>query len=49
MRPEPGLSADETDDYQERAAILEYDAGLPRAAAEFLAKQLVIGKRGEGK
>jgi hypothetical protein len=31
--------SDQRDAYEERAAIMEYDAGLPRALAEFLAKK----------
>lgn len=33
--------------YEERAAILEYDAGYPRKEAERLAREMVLGKRSE--
>ena len=32
------------DEYEERAAILEYLANLSRRAAEFLARRMVYGK-----
>ncbi len=34
-------------DFEERAAILEYEAGLPRHWAEYFARQLVIGPPGD--
>lgn len=34
-------------DFEERAAILEYDAGLPRTWAEHFARQLVKGPPGD--
>jgi len=33
------------DEYEERAAILEYDAGLPRWRAEAIARRMVYGQR----
>lgn len=33
--------------YEERAAILEYDAGLPRKEAERRAREMVLGRRSE--
>ena len=32
------------EDFEERAAIMEYDGKLPRAEAERLARQLVVKK-----
>lgn len=43
-KPQP-LTPAEREDYAERAAILEYDAGLPRAEAERRAMEMVMGKR----
>jgi len=37
------LTPDELDHYQERAAIMEYDAGLPRAEAERRARLELVG------
>ena len=39
------LTPAELDDYSERAAILEYDAGLTRAEADRQAMALVLAKR----
>ncbi|EXI76512.1 MAG TPA: hypothetical protein PK440_00635 [Candidatus Accumulibacter phosphatis] len=41
------LSADLREHYEERAAIIEFDAGMPRRAAESMALQdvLVIQER----
>lgn len=36
------LSADLREHYEERAAILEFDAGVPRSAAEAMALQEVL-------
>jgi len=47
-----GAGADETDlrdDYEERAAIMEYDGGLPRHEAEALAWKDVFGQRSMGR
>ena len=44
MKPAP-LTPAEREDFTERAAILEYDAGLTRAEAERRALELVIAKR----
>lgn len=41
----PGLTDSEIEDLEERAAILEYDAGLARPAAERLALQLLEQRR----
>jgi len=38
-RDERTVLTDDQDRYEERAAIIEYDGGLPRALAEFLAGQ----------
>ena len=35
----------EREDYEERAAIMEYDGGLSREAAERAAWQIVMAKR----
>jgi hypothetical protein len=37
-------TAAQTADYEERAAILEYDAGMPRADAERLARHWCLGE-----
>ncbi len=42
--PQPKASAhsamtDQEDEFEERAAIIEYDGGLPRPLAEFLARR----------
>lgn len=39
------LSDDERDNYQERAAIMEYDGGLPREQAEVEAIKRIIQER----
>lgn len=36
------LSADLREHYEERAAIIEFDAGMPRRAAEAMALQEVL-------
>lgn len=36
------LSADLREHYEERAAIIEFDAGMPRRAAEAMAMQEVL-------
>lgn len=40
----PGLTADELDEFHERAAILEYERGLPREEAEWIAWLRVMRK-----
>lgn len=40
------LSESERDEYEERAAIMEYDGGLLRAEAERLALERIFEKRG---
>jgi len=44
LLPQPKVSArrvltDEEDAFEERAAIIEFDGGLPRSLAEFLARR----------
>lgn len=39
------LSADESEDFEERSAIIEYEAGLPREQAEQEALRLILKKR----
>ena len=39
------LSADESEDFEERAAIMEFDGGLPREQAEQEALRLILKKR----
>lgn len=41
----PALSEREQADYEERAAILEFDAGLSRPEAERRARQMVMAAR----
>jgi len=42
-----GLSEDERTEFEERAAILEYDGGLPKEEAERLAlKEILINPNG---
>ena len=41
------LTPDELDHYQERAAIMEFDAGLPRAEAERRARLELVWSRNE--
>jgi hypothetical protein len=47
IKPAP-LTPAEREDYEERAAILEHDAGLPRAESERRAIEMVRGKRAKG-
>jgi hypothetical protein len=42
---QPTLTPAEREDYTERAAILEFEAGLPRAEAERRALAIVVAKR----
>ena len=39
------LTADEQEEFEERAAILEYDGRLPRARAEAEAMRIILAKR----
>ncbi len=39
------LNLTEKDEYEERAAIMEYDGGLSREEAERLALEAVMGRR----
>lgn len=39
------LTASEVEDFEERAAIMEYDGGLTRAEAEAEAMRLIIERR----
>lgn len=41
------LDQDRREAYEERAAILEFDGGLPRQYAERLAMQDVVGKKAD--
>lgn len=43
------LTPAEREEWAERAAILEHDAGLSRAEAERQAMAMVLGKRGTGR
>lgn len=50
LLPQPKVRArrvitDEDDRFEERAAIIEYDGGMPRPLAEFLARR---GEAGQG-
>ena len=47
MTPAP-LTPAEREDYEERAGILEYEAGLSRPEAERRALEMVIAKRNGG-
>ena len=38
-----GVAADEDEDWQERAAVLEFEGGLPREEAEAQAKREMAG------
>ena len=38
------LSKKEREEYEERAAIMEYDGGLPRAEAERMALERILAK-----
>ena len=45
--PQPKVSArrviaEDEDEFEERAAILEYDGGMPRPLEEFLAKRVLV-------
>jgi hypothetical protein len=42
------LSDAEREDFEERAGILEYDAGMPRRVAERRARDLLEARRGKG-
>ena len=42
------LAEAKADEYEERAAILEYDAGLDRQEAERKAKAMVYGEHEQG-
>jgi len=42
MTPAPDIPAPWADDYEERAAILEFDGGLPRQQAQRQARQEII-------
>jgi hypothetical protein len=39
------LTEEQREDFEERAAIMEYDGGLPREEAEKLALKIVIGEK----
>lgn len=39
------LTPDEKDEYEERAAIIEYDGKVPRAVAEKFALRWVLARR----
>lgn len=41
------LTETETDEYEERATIMEYDGGLPRSEAERQALEIVVKRRTE--
>lgn len=41
------LTEDIRDRYEERAAIMEFDGGLSREDAEYLAMQDVVGKKAD--
>ena len=41
--PQTALTADQAEAFEERAGIMEFDGGLPRAEAERLALQDVLG------
>jgi len=43
------LTPAEREEWSERAAIIEYEAGVPRAEAERRAMAIVLGKRGTGR
>lgn len=53
LLPQPKVPArrvitDEDDRFEERAAIIEYDGGMPRPLAEFLAKRGRVGETPSG-
>ncbi|SLN73613.1 hypothetical protein ROA7450_04153 [Roseovarius albus] len=39
-----GLSQDQRDAFEERAAIMEFDGGYSRALAEYLARRVIVGE-----
>jgi len=39
------LNADEREAYEERAAIMQYDAGLSRIEAEFRALRIILSEK----
>jgi len=41
------MTDDQKENYEERAAIMEFDGGLPRQYAERLAMQDVVGKKAD--
>ena len=41
----PALTADELEEYQERASIMEFDGNMPRGEAERLALERIMRKR----
>ena len=41
----PSLTADELEEYQERASIMEFDGNMPRDKAERLALERIMRKR----
>jgi hypothetical protein len=41
------LSEEEREDFEERAAIMEFDGGFPRDRAELEAWKLITGRRGK--
>lgn len=43
----PALTADQLEDYEERAAIFEFDAGLSRPEAERLAAEMCFPRPSE--
>lgn len=48
--PAPAVwtEADRLEEFEERAAIMEYDGGLPRAEAEAAARKLIDDRRRRG-
>ena len=48
-KPHPGLTPAELEDYEERAAIIEHLAVVPRGEAERQAMAIVIGRRAQGR
>jgi hypothetical protein len=47
-KPAP-LTAVESEDFEERAAIIEFMAGVPRVEAERQAMAIVLGRREQGR
>jgi len=45
LAPKAHLTEVERELYEERAAIMEYDAGMPRKEAEMAAMQYILGDR----